>query len=179
MKKLKLVILICSFLLIGSGAYIYINETSTQQHDKNNVSIQSMPTMQKPVATLQKHIPNVGIDAKPHNPLVSRGKPVRVKIIVGGVNVTKGDEIYFDYTVRLRYPNGTSIDDPQGINLDFNPRSVVFPESYNGISPYILYSNLTITINENAPSGDYQIYFGKSNNEKLTLASQAILFNLR
>lgn len=135
--------------------------------------------MQKPGPTVQKPIPNVGIDAEPYNPQVSRGKSVLIKIIVGGINVTKGDEIYFDYIVWLRYPNGTSINNPQGINLSFNPQSVVFPETYSGVSPYILYSNLTITANENAPGGDYQIYFGKARNEKLTVASQVILFSLR
>lgn len=179
MEKLKLILLFCLFVLIGSVLYIYINETFIQQHDKNNVSIQPAPTMQTPVPTLRKPIPDVSIDAEPYNPQVSRGKSVRVKIVAGGINVTKGDEIYFDYAVRLRLPNGTSIDNPQGVNLSFIPQSVVFPETYKGVSPYILYSNLTITVNENAPGGDYQIYFGKARNEKLTVASQGILFSLR
>ncbi|MFZ3059131.1 MAG: hypothetical protein WA102_05260 [Candidatus Methanoperedens sp.] len=179
MKKLKLVIIICLFILIGTAAYLYTNKTSMQQHDKNNISVQPIPTVQKPEQTFRKPIPNVGIDAEPYNPQISRGNSVRVKIIVGGANVTKGDEIYFDYTVRLRYPNGTSIDNPSGINLSFNPLSVVFPETYNEVSPYILYSNLTITVMEIAPNGDYQIYFGRARNESLTVASQTILFSLK
>jgi len=162
MKKLKLLLLICLFVIIGSALYIYITPAIPPQKTIPN-----------------KPIPDVSINVEPYNPQVSRGKSVQVKIIVGGINVTKGDEIYFDYTVRLRYPNGTSIVNPKEINLSFNPQSIVFPETYNDVLPYMLYSNLTITVNENAPSGDYQIYFGKARNENLTVASQVILFSIR
>ncbi len=182
MKKLKLAILICLFILIGSVAYLYTYEASIQQHQKNNIPVQPTPTLQEPVHTIGTPVPNVVIDAEPSNPKVSRGNSIRIKIIVEGFNVTKGDEIYFNYTVRLRPPDGTrigeSIDNPQGINLNFNPQSIVFPETYEG-SPYRLYSNLTITVNENAPSGYYQIYFRKARNEKLIIDSQIIDFSLQ
>lgn len=103
-------------------------------------------------------IPNIIIGVDSYNPPAYKGNSTLVTLVINGINVTKGTEIFMSYKTQIWHTDGSWEENPESVHLAPEQKPLVFQRTVKaGEQPEKLYSNLTINLDKKAVDGEYYI----------------------
>jgi hypothetical protein len=154
-----------------------------QQEPISTPTPTSSQTPTPPSTVYHTPYPDVYIFGTSCPPLI-RGNSSILNFTIVGKNVTSDTKILLDYSIEVWYPDGTRYpltnkSKPEGINVTFESKSIVFPRSVTWGEPAIKFnSSATVTIDPTAPDGDYYLTIYLISNKDIVTGSTTIAFKL-